>query len=245
MKIDIAKDKYELGKRAAKMAAAKVRETIKRNNCANIILATGKSQFETLEAFIKEPDIDWSKVRLFHLDEYIGLPESSKASFRRYIKERFIQQVPSLLEIYLINGEASSPEEECKRLGENILKYPIDIAFVGIGENGHLAFNDPPADFETKEPYIVVHLDEKCRKQQMGEGWFETINDVPKLAISMSISQIIKSKTIICAVPDSRKAEAVRNCLTLPISNMYPSSILQEHTDCTFFLEKASAALLE
>lgn len=245
MQIDISKDKYALGKSAAKAAAVKIREAIKNKNQANIILATGKSQFETLEEFVKEPDIDWSKVRIFHLDEYIGLPESSIASFRKYLKERFIQKVPALLEVYLINGEAANPEEECKRLGDIILQYPIDLAFVGIGENGHLAFNDPPADFETKEPYIVVNLDEKCRKQQMGEGWFETIDDVPKQAISMSIRQILKSETIICAAPDSRKAEAVRNCLTLPVSNIYPSSILQEHADCTFFLEEASAALLE
>lgn len=245
MKIKIYKDKYELGREAGKAAASKVREAIDKNNCANVILATGMSQFETLEQFIKEPDIDWGKVRMFHLDEYIGLPETHMASFRKYLRERFIDQVDPLLEVYLINGEAPDPKEECARLGRIIQQYPIDVAFVGIGENGHLAFNDPPADFETEEPYLVVNLDDKCRTQQLGEGWFKSLEDVPSQAISMSIRQIMKTKSLICAIPDSRKAQAVKDCLTLPVSNLHPASILQQHADCSFFLDKASSALLE
>ena len=243
MEIKVLSDKYELGIEAGKHAASLIREAIAKKGTANVILATGKSQFETLEQLVKEPGIDWTKVRMFHLDEYIGLPVSHKASFRKYLQERFIDKVGKMLDVNLINGEVD-PVEECKRLGEIIAAYPVDVAFVGIGENGHLAFNDPPADFDTEEAYLVVDLDEKCRAQQMGEGWFTSIDDVPKQAISMSIRQIMKAKHIVCAVPDSRKAEAVRNCLTLPVSNLHPSSILQQHADCTFFLDKSSAALL-
>jgi glucosamine-6-phosphate deaminase len=245
MKIRILKDKYELGREAGKTAASKIREAIAKNNCANIILATGMSQFETLEQLVKEQDIDWGKVRMFHLDEYIGLPETAKASFRKYLRERFIDQVAPLLEVFLINGEASDPQEECRRLGGIIGKYPVDVALVGIGENGHLAFNDPPADFVTREPYLVVDLDEKCRNQQLGEGWFNSLEEVPLQAISMSVQQILKSKSIICAIPGSRKAQAVKECLGQPVvSNLHPASILHQHADCSFFLDEASAALL-
>ena len=180
---------------------------------------------------------------MFHLDEYIGLPESSPASFRKYLKERFLAKVPPLKASYLVNGEADAVEE-CNRLNALIQQYPIDVAFVGIGENGHLAFNDPPADFDTEEPFIIVTLDALCRKQQYNEGWFNTMEDVPNQAISMSIKQIMKSKYIICAVPDSRKATAVKNCLEQPVSNLFPASILQLHPDCNCFLDKPSAALL-
>ena len=192
---------------------------------------------------ISEPGIDWSNVVMFHLDEYIGLPSTAKASFRNYLKERFIDKIPSLKAAYLINGETDA-EAECKRLGDLITKHPVDVALVGIGENGHLAFNDPPADFVTEQPYIIVSLDEACRKQQLGEGWFETLDDVPKQAITMSINQIIKSKHIICSVPDSRKAMAVKNSLEQAVSDLYPASILQLHPNCTFYLDEASAALL-
>jgi glucosamine-6-phosphate deaminase len=244
VEIIIEKDKYALGKKAGKMAASIIRETIAQNGCANIILATGASQFETLDQLVSEKDIAWNKVRIFHLDEYIGLPESSPAGFRRYLKERFIQKVGDLLAVYLINGEAADPEEECNRLGEIIRQHPIDLAFVGIGENGHLAFNDPPADFVTEKAYLVVNLDRKCRMQQLGEGWFKSLDEVPKQAISMSIKQMLKAKRIICAAPDSRKAQAVKECLTLPVSNLHPAGILQEHPDCTFFLDESSAVLL-
>ena len=242
MKIIVADNPIELGKSAGRTAAQLIRTAIEKNGKANIILATGSSQFETLSQLIKE-NIDWSKVVMFHLDEYIGLPESSPASFRKYLKERFLQKVSPLKASYLVNGE-TDPIAECKRLSELIEKNPIDVALVGIGENGHLGFNDPPADFETNEPFIVADLDEKCRKQQMGEGWFEKIEDVPRRAITMSINQIFKSKHIICSVPDSRKAVAVRDCLEEPVSNLFPASILQLHNNCICFLDKSSSALL-
>lgn len=243
MKIVISNNPEELGKAAGSAAAALIREAIAEKGSANIILATGTSQFQTLNQLVTEPGIDWSKVVMFHLDEYIGLPVTHPASFRKYLKERFIEKVPSLKAAHLINGEEDA-WAECDRLGKIITEHPIDVALVGIGENGHLAFNDPPADFETEQPYIIVALDEACRKQQLGEGWFGTLEDVPKNAISMSIKQILKSKYIICSVPDGRKAMAVKNSLEQPVSNLYPAGILQMHPNCTCFLDTASAALL-
>jgi len=243
MDIHISNKLSELGKAAGEAAAQLIREAIATNGYANVILATGVSQFDTLKQLLAEKEIDWSKVIMFHLDEYIGLPITHPASFRKYLKERFIEKVPDLKAAYLINGEGD-PISECKRLNELISKHPIDVALVGIGENGHLAFNDPPADFDTEEPYLVVNLDEDCRKQQLGEGWFPTLNDVPAQAISMSIKQIMKSKHIICSVPDKRKAVAVKNTLEHPVTNIYPASILQNHTDCRLYLDTQSAALL-
>jgi len=246
MKIKILKDKYEIGREAGQTAASKIRQSIDENHHANIILATGMSQFETLEQLIKEEDIDWGKVTMFHLDEYIGLPQTEKASFRKYLRERFLDKVTPLYEVHLINGEAPDPREECARLGKIIQENPIDVAFVGIGENGHLAFNDPPADFVTEEPYLIVDLDEKCRKQQLGEGWFNSLEEVPQQAISMSVQQILKSKSIICTIPGSRKAQAVKECIGQPVvSNLHPASILQQHADCSFFLDENSSALLQ
>ena len=243
MEIIIANDVKELGQAAGRAAAALIRRSIAEKGSANIILATGTSQFETLNQLISEPAIDWGNVVMFHLDEYIGLPPTAKASFRNYLTDRFIDKIPSLKAAHLINGEADA-ESECERLGDLIRKHPIDVALVGIGENGHLAFNDPPADFVTEQPYIIVSLDEACRKQQLGEGWFHTLDNVPTQAISMSIKQIVKSKHIICSVPDSRKAMAVKNSLEQAVSNLYPASILQLHPDCTLFLDESSAALL-
>ena len=243
MNINISDDAAALGRASGSDAANLIRNAIELKDQANIILATGTSQFETLNELIRVKDIDWSKVVMFHLDEYIGMPDTHPASFRKYLKERFLVKVPALKAAHLINGE-SNAEAECVWLGDLITQFPIDVALVGIGENGHLAFNDPPADFETDEPYIVVNLDEACRRQQYGEGWFKTIDDVPTQAISMSIRQIMKSNAIICSVPDERKAVAVRNCVKNPVSNMFPASILQNHQNCTLYLDKHSAKLL-
>jgi glucosamine-6-phosphate deaminase len=241
--IYISKTPEHLGKAAGAAAADLIRKAIQTKGNAAIILATGTSQFETLNQLILEEGIEWSKVDLFHLDEYIGLPITSKASFRKYLKERFIDLVPNLKSVNLINGE-QNPETECQRLNKLISKNAIDVALVGIGENGHLAFNDPPADFDTISPFIIVKLDDACRQQQFGEGWFKTFNDVPYEAISMSIKQILKSEKIICSVPDSRKAEAVKNSLESSISQKFPASILQSHPNCSMFLDADSADLL-
>jgi glucosamine-6-phosphate deaminase len=244
MNINIYNTKQELGVAAAETGAEAIRRAIKENGIANIILATGASQFEMLEQLKKCKDIEWSKVNAFHLDEYVGIPETHPASFRKYLRERFVKFVPKLASFTFINGDESDLDKECSRVGDLIKKNQIDVAFVGIGENGHLAFNDPPADFDTDLPYLVVDLDLDCRKQQMGEGWFETIDDVPRQAISMSIQQILKSKVIIVSVPDRRKAMAVRCAVEGPVSNMCPSSILNTHDVCYLFLDLESASLL-
>jgi len=243
MEIKITNNPVELGQTAGRSGAELIRKAIDQNGFANIILATGTSQFETLNQLIAEPGIEWSKVTLFHLDEYIGLPITHPASFRKYLKERFISKVPKLKGVNLINAEMD-PVAECERLSALILAHPIDVAFVGIGENGHLAFNDPPADFETEKPYIVVELDEACRKQQLGEGWFPSLEAVPTKAISMSVKQILKSEAIICSVPDLRKAQAVKNTIENPVSNLFPATALQLHSNCTCFLDTDSASLL-
>lgn len=242
MEIVIANSRRELGEKAAITGARFIREAILANGGANIIVATGASQFEVLSELIKQ-DIDWKKVTAFHLDEYIGISEMHPASFRKYLKERFVDKI-SLNKFHYVNGE-TDPQTECIRLGEIISKHPIDVAFVGIGENGHLAFNDPPADFETDESYLVVKLDEKCRRQQLDEGWFPTFNDVPEEAISMSVKQIMKSKTIICCVPDARKADAVKGSLAGKITPLVPASILQQHKAVWMYLDKESASLLD
>lgn len=244
MHINVSANAEELGRIAGETAAVLIRKAIAENDTANIILATGTSQFRTLQQLVSEQGIDWSKVVMFHLDEYIGLPITHPASFRKYLQERFISKVPALKVSYLINGEAD-PEEECERLGQLISKHQIDVALVGIGENGHLAFNDPPADFETEQPYLIVELDEPCRRQQLGEGWFKSIEEVPGQAISMSVRQIMRSKHIICSVPDERKAVAVKNTVEQKVSELYPASILQLHADCTLFLDKESSDHLE
>ena len=243
MTVCIYDNGYALGKAAGTDAAQLIRNAIQSNGRANIILATGTSQFETLGHLITEPGIDWRRVVMFHLDEYIGLPVDHPASFRKYLQDRFVSKVSTLEATYFINGELD-PGQECARLNKIIAGYPIDVALVGIGENGHLAFNDPPADFETENPFIVVDLDEKCRGQQLGEGWFKSIDEVPKKAISMSVKQILKSKNIICSVPGERKAIAVKNCLEEAVSNLFPASVLQQHPSCTIYLDDLSASLL-
>ena len=244
MTISISIDKNELGLHAAAKGAELINEAIAANGKANVIVATGASQFEMLQHLVKA-DIDWSKVTAFHLDEYVGVPLSHGASFRKYLQERFLDQLPtSIGAFYPISGEGDV-EAECARLNQLISAAPIDVAFVGIGENGHLAFNDPPADFQTEEPYIVVSLDEACRRQQMGEGWFATLEDVPAQAISMSIYQIMISNAIIASVPDKRKAQAVKNCLAGEVSPDAPASILQNHDATFIYLDVDSASLLD
>ena len=243
MNINTSQNPVELGMQAGIAAAKVITEVISTKGSAHIILATGTSQIETLNQLLAETAIDWSKVVIFHLDEYIGLPITHPASFRKYLKDRFISKVPTLKVAYLINGETNAIAE-CERLGKLIAQHPIDVSLVGIGENGHLAFNDPPADFETEQAYIIVSLDEACRKQQVGEGWFKNLDEVPRQAISMSISQILKSKNIICSVPDQRKAVAVKNTFEQSMSNLYPATALQLHPRCTCYLDESSASLL-
>jgi glucosamine-6-phosphate deaminase len=242
MNIKVFKGKTSLASAAAAQAATTMRKAISNKGAARIIAATGASQFEFLDALTAMPDIDWKRVEMFHLDEYIGLPLSHPASFRNYLLKRLINKV-GITRYHLLDGEGD-PASVAREVGAKLASAPIDVAFVGIGENGHLAFNDPPADFETEDPYLVVNLDEACRRQQMGEGWFAALADVPLTALSMSVRQILKAQEIICIVPDARKARAVVACFQGEISRNAPASILRTHPRCTVHLDNDSAALL-
>jgi glucosamine-6-phosphate deaminase len=240
--IDTYPDRQTMSRAAAAHAVAALRARIRANGHARLIAATGASQIDFLDALTSAPDIDWSRVELFHLDEYVGLPIDHPASFRRYLLDRLITKV-GITRYYLLGGEGN-PELAAEEAGVEIAEHPIDLAFVGIGENGHLAFNDPPADFTIEDPYLIVTLDEACRRQQVGEGWFAAMGDVPAQAISMSVRQILKSAEIIAVVPDARKAVAVKACVEGPVSPMAPASILQTHPNTTLYLDRESAALL-
>lgn len=245
MIITICHDKQECGMLAAKFAAGKIRKAIAEQGECRIILATGASQFEMLSALLVEKDIDWSAVTMFHLDEYVGLPASHPASFRKYLTDRFVSRTPvPLKEVNFVNGEAGDLRAFCDRLGEHLQDKPVDVAFIGIGENGHIAFNDPPADFDTETPYLVVDLDEACRRQQLGEGWFKTLDEVPRKAISMGVRQIMKSRCIVNTVPDARKAHAVKMTFEEELSPMHPASVIRLHPDCHTFCDTAAAAEL-
>ena len=243
LSIYIYKDKYQLGKAAADAAEKYISNAIKERGEAVIILATGASQFEFLDSLTKR-NLNWNKVVAFHLDEYVGISDTHPASFRLYLRNRIIEKV-GIGTYYLIEGDNQDVEQECKRLDEIFSQYTVDVAFVGIGENGHLAFNEPPASFDDKQSYKIIELDVKSRRQQMGEGWFNTLDQVPEKAITMTIPAIMKSKAIICTVPDARKAEAVKKTLSNDVSPEFPASILRQHPDTSLFLDIDSASLLD
>lgn len=242
MKIHVDSTAEQMGNRAAQETARKIRAAVQANGVCRILLSTGASQFEMLDALTKMEDIPWNQVVMFHLDEYVGMPMTHPASFRKYLKERFIDKVhPGAY--FFVNGEGDI-QKNIETLTQEIRKAPIDVALVGIGENGHIAFNDPPADFETHEAYIVVNLDERCKKQQLGEGWFATMADVPNQAISMTVYQIMQSKAILSVVPGLRKAQAIQNTLEAPqVTNRIPATKLREHSDWELFLDSDSASL--
>lgn len=245
MQIEIFDSKAEMARNAASAGATLLREAMSKYGEASIIVATGASQLEMLSHLVKEPDIRWDRVTVFHLDEYVGLPIDHPASFRGYLWSRFHSRLPlPVRAFHYLDGE-HDPRDEAKRVGDIIRSQRIDVAFIGIGENGHVAFNDPPADFDTNEPYLVVELDEACRKQQLGEGWFKTLEDVPGRAISMSAKRIMASDTIICTVPDERKARAVADAVEGKVTNLVPASILQGHPRCRLFLDGPAASLLK
>ncbi len=244
IQIHVEPTKARLGQAAAALGAAAIRDALAARGRATIVVATGASQFEMLDALVSADGIDWARVTGFHLDEYIGLPEGHPASFRRYLKERFASRLPRLGAFHFIDGEAADIDAELGRLGALIARHPIDVVFAGIGENAHLAFNDPPADFGATEAFRRVALDQRCRRQQLGEGWFPTLGDVPAEAISMTVPQILTGRLVVLAVPDRRKAEAVRATLEGPVTPDVPASILRRHPACHLFLDPDSAALL-
>jgi glucosamine-6-phosphate deaminase len=231
-----------MGAAAATHAAGSIRRAIDRSGKARIVVATGASQLDFLAALTSATGIDWSRVELFHLDEYAGLPQSHPASFRRYLREHLIG--PTNLGTYhFIDGEGNLDEVRAT-VGRALTEGDVDVMFAGVGENGHLAFNDPPADFETTEPYIVVKLDEACRRQQVGEGWFARVEDVPDTAISMSIQQMLKAREMLIIVPDARKAVAVKATLEGKVDPTVPASILRTHPNVTLYLDEPAASLL-
>ena len=242
MVVKIFDDKTMLSRKAAEQAASAIRRAIATLGRARIVAATGVSQVAFLEELTKTDGIDWQRVEMFHLDEYVGLPITHPASFRKFLIERLIRKT-GIVKYHLIDGDGDIADS-VKRVGEALISEPIDVAFLGIGENGHLAFNDPPADFETEAPYLIVTLDEACKRQQVGEGWFSSVSEVPERAISMSVRQILKAKEILAIVFGSRKAKAVRASLEGEISPMAPASILRTHPNTTVYLDNDAAALL-
>lgn len=242
MLVKVFDDKVSLGKAAAAQASAAIRFANANHGHARVVAASAASQFEFLEALTATPGIDWQHVELFHLDEYIGLPMTHPASFCKFLQEHLIAKT-GITKYHLLDGSLD-PAETIRCTGKALSSAPIDIAFLGIGENGHVAFNDPPADFAIEDPYIIVTLDQACRRQQVGEGWFESLEAVPKQAISMSVRQVLKAKEILAVVPDARKAPAIKACFDGPISPMAPSSILRTHANATIYLDRQSSALL-
>lgn len=242
MEVKVLKDAKSLGAEAAKQCRGVLNKAIKEKGRALLTLSTGASQLSTIEALIEE-DIDWSKVEMFHLDEYVGIPETHIASFRKYLKERFVSKVP-LKKAHFVITEGDL-KDNIQRLSEEINREPVDLALIGIGENAHIAFNDPPADFDTKESYIVVNLDDRCKMQQVGEGWFPTINDVPKQAVSMTVSQILKSRVIVSCVPFKVKADAVYKMMTNECTRDIPATILKGHDKYTLYLDEDSASKVQ
>lgn len=239
MLIHVSKTPAEMGGEAAALIAQKLNAAIARKGEARLLLSTGASQFEMLEALVRQP-VDFSKVTMFHLDEYVALPVTHIASFRKYLQERFVSKVP-LKEAVFVNGEGDVAAN-IAALTARIREAPIDVGAIGIGENGHIAFNDPPADFDTQESFKVVTLDARCKRQQVGEGWFATVDDVPKQAISMTVSQIMACESIVSVVPHAVKAEAVRNTLERDVTNLVPATIMKTHPDFNLFLDSESAA---
>ncbi|WP_159992798.1 glucosamine-6-phosphate deaminase [Roseomonas sp. 18066] len=243
--VRICADAAALGQASAELGAATLRAALAKHGEACIVVATGASQFAMLAALTAAPGIDWRRVTAFHLDEYVGLPESHPASFRGYLRQRFLAPLGDAPAFHPVEGDAPDPAAEALRLNALLRGRRVDLCFAGIGENCHLAFNDPPADFDTEDPYIVVTLDEGCRRQQLGEGWFPTLEAVPRQAISMSVRQILRAEKIILTTPDQRKAAAVRDALEGPVTPLHPASILQGHADTTIFLDPASSSLLQ
>jgi glucosamine-6-phosphate deaminase len=245
LQLAVHEDRLHLGRVAARQAADALVKACHDNGSATLVVATGTSQFEVLAELALAEDVPWDAVRIFHLDEYVGLSADHPASFRRFLWDRFIDKLPRAPNAFHeIDGQATDPASECRRLAMLVPATPFDVALIGIGENGHLAFNDPPADFTTVDPYIVVQLDERCRRQQVGEGWFRDLSSVPKEAISMSVNRIMASRLLICSVPDRRKADALKATVEGPVTPDVPASILQEHYNCRLHVDRAATALL-
>jgi len=243
VRITICEDKHDMGRQAATLGITLIKEAIAERGEAAITVATGLSQF-SLYAHLAAADLDWSAVTVFGLNEYVGISPTHPSSFRHYLQNRFIRKVQNLKAYHEVQGDAADLTGEVARLNALIKNRQVDVAFLGIGENGHIGFNDPPADFNTTEGYIIVELEERCRRQQVGEGWFATLAEVPRKAITMSVRQMLHSRHVICSVPDQRKARAVAMCLYDQISPYSPASVLRTKRECTLFLDRTSSVLI-
>ncbi len=243
MQILVHSDAAAMGRDSAERAATILKAALAERNEARLVVATGASQFTVLEHLTSDRSIDWGRIDAFHLDEYVGLDDQHPASFCRYLRERFVSRVP-LRSFSYLDGK-QDPEQTIAKVGAKLTAAPIDLALIGIGENAHLAFNDPPANFDTEAPYLIVQLDEACRQQQVGEGWFPSLADVPTRAISMSVRQILKCRYLICSVPDARKAVAVQRSVEGPLTPDVPASILRQHPQVVLNLDTAAASLLK
>lgn len=243
IQVQVYADKHQLGAAAAEFVAQTIRDALSTQGAARVIFATGASQYEFLDALVQMNDVDWSRVTAFHLDEYLNLSIEHPASFRRYLQERLFSKLP-FAAVHMLDGTAADPQAECQRYTDLLRQGPVDLACIGIGENGHLAFNDPPADFDTSALVQVVELDVACRQQQVGEGHFATFDDVPTHALSLSVPAILQAGVISCVVPDQRKAAAVQCALEGPVEPTCPASALQKHADVQLFLDAQSASAL-
>ena len=239
--ISVSSTPVENGRKAAAKIAEVINRAIAEKGHVRIVLSTGASQFEMFDALVKM-DVDWSKVEMFHLDEYVDLPETHIASFRKYLKERFVNIVHPKA-AHFVEGEGDV-KKNIEKLTKELRSDVIDLGVIGIGENGHIAFNDPPADFDTTDAYRIVNLDHKCRMQQVGEGWFATEDDVPRQAISMLPRQIMSCKVIVSVVPHAVKAKAVYDTITQPVNNMVPATLMKTHPDWNLFIDDEAASLL-
>ncbi|MBQ9097379.1 MAG: 6-phosphogluconolactonase [Clostridia bacterium] len=239
MEIRICENPAALGASAAEYTAKILNDAIAKKGNARIVLSTGASQFDTIANLVKQ-DVDWSKVEMFHLDEYVDLPETHVASFRKYLKEKFVAHVPTLKAAHFVDGTP----EGIAALTKELRSAPIDVGLIGIGENAHIAFNDPPADFDTKEAYIVVNLNDTCKQQQVGEGWFATVDDVPKQAVSMTVHQILQCEKIVSCVPYKVKANAIKATLENDVTNTIPATIMKGHKDFVLYVDRDSASLV-
>ena len=244
MKITICEDKNELGREAAKTGAEEIRKAIEKKGNANLAFVTGTSQIQTLKSLAQEGNIDWSKVNIFFLDEYLGIPKDHRASSYNFLNDHFLKFLPKESHIHPIDGEIENVEKTLDSLNDEMKDYPLDVSFVCIGENGHLALNDPPADLTTKAPYIVVELEKRSRKQQVNEGWFDNFEQVPEKAITMSIREIMSSEHIICSCPDQRKARAVAMAVFDDITAASPCALLRSGKDVHLFLDRQSDCLI-
>lgn len=244
LQVEIYASEEDLGRAAAHDAAERTRRAIDARGEASLILATGNSQLAFLRAFRAMPDIDWGKVRVFHMDEYVGIDPSHRASFPRFLRQHFLDHVDVGI-FHPISGDPGRVEEICREYESLLREHPADLVALGFGENGHLAFNDPPyADFDDDRWVKVVRLDDVSRKQQVGEGHFDSLDEVPEEAITLTIPALLAPERILCIVPEARKADAVHACLREPIHEDRPGSVLRRQSHAKLYLDPRSAARL-